>query len=162
MNTNPPEVHKQDAMALAIKVSQHFTTIAIGGIAFLTGVSITMPISLWFFWLTLIPLGMSVVMGLVCLMHGVSRLYRNNYNIYENSFRAPMKVQIILVGIGILILCCGLRMDGTTHELPQKTIQINIDGQGIFSYPMEPNMNYTLESSDGKINFIVQPYFTTQ
>ena len=100
-----PLAHKQDAMTMACDLVRQFVNIAVGGIAFVVGLSVTSNISAYLFWLILIVLGSSVGVGLFFLMHGIGRVWHCDYNVYASSMRFLAVLQILLVSLGILLLC---------------------------------------------------------
>ena len=102
---NIPEHSKQGSVFQACELVRQFITIATGGIAFTVGLSVASSVSACFFWTVLFVLGLSVVCGLLFLMHTISNISYGDYNINAMSVRLLAMSQIVLVAIGVLLLC---------------------------------------------------------
>ena len=151
------ENHEQEAAKLGFDVTKQFITLAIGGIAFVVGLSLSTPtaISSVLLWFIVIVFGLSAVFGLVFLMHGVNVLsVRKSYDIYATSLRVLAGLQIILVLVGVVLICPILyhRPAGATLKKPT-SIEIHLAPHQSLSYPVEPNKNYLIEIESGKVKF---------
>jgi hypothetical protein len=113
-------------------------------------------VSSLFFWLVLTFLGLSVVFGLVFLMHGVTLVSEKKYDVYAFTFRGLAIAQIILVMIGIGVLCFELRTNKVTSDPNMKSVQIHLDGQKIVRCPIDAGSEYSIECDNGKIYFSSQ------
>jgi|GEM_PF-6110337 len=155
----PHDDHDKEAAKLGFDLTKQFLTLAIGGIAFVVGLSFSTPsaVSSVLLWATLGVFGLSAVLGLFFLMHGVNILsVQKSYDIYATSLRFLAGFQIILVLVGVALLFPILygRPASVTPKSPNaNTIQIQISPEQTLSYPVEPDKNYTIEIEAGKVKF---------
>lgn len=109
MDDPKPPSHncEQEAAKLSFDVTKQFLTLAIGGIAFVVGVSFSSPnaISSFLLWFTIVVFGLSAAFGLFFLLHGVNTLsVQKSYDIYATSLRWLAGLQIVLVLFGVVLL----------------------------------------------------------
>ena len=150
--------HEQDAANLSFDLTKQFITLAIGGIAFVVGLSYSSPsaVSSVLLWLTVLVFGLSAVFGLFFLMHGVNTLsVQKSYNIYATSLRFLAGFQIVMVLIGVVLLCPILynRASAKHNDGEAKTIKIQLSAQQTISCPIENDKSYTIEIENGKVKF---------
>jgi hypothetical protein len=152
-----PDDHEQEAAKLSFDVTKQFITLAIGGIAFVVGLSFSTPtaISSILLWSTIVVFAASAVFGLFFLMHGVNILsVQKSYDVYATSLRFLAGLQIILVLIGVVLLCPILYHRPAASTLKDsKNIRIQLAPQQSLSYPVEADKNYTIEIESGKVKF---------
>lgn len=151
-----PDNHQEEAAKLGFDLTKQFITLAVGGIAFVVGLSYSAPtaISSLLLWGTIAVFGSSAFLGLFFLMHGVNTLSeKKSYDIYATSLRLLAASQIVLVLVGVALLCPILYWRPATKEASDsKQIQIKLPDQSV-SYPIEADKNYTLELENGKVTF---------
>jgi hypothetical protein len=102
------ESYKKDATTMACDLVRQFVNIAIGGMAFVVGLSVALQISRYLFWSILVVLGLSVVLGLLFLMHSIALVSVGKYEVYKPSLRWLAVWQILFVAIGIVLLCISI------------------------------------------------------
>ena len=93
---------------MACDLVRQFVNIAVGGMAFVVGLSVAVKISLYLFWAILIVLGFSVAVGLLFLMHSIALVSIGKYDVYKPSLRWLAIVQILLVAVGIGLLAMSI------------------------------------------------------
>lgn len=151
-----PENHQEEAAKLGFDLTKQFITLAVGGIAFVVGLSYSAPtaISSFLLWGTIGVFGCSALLGLFFLMHGVNTLSeKKSYDIYATSFRLLAASQIVLVLLGVALLCPILYGRPATKDTAEsKQIQIKLQDQ-MLSYPVEADKNYTIELENGNVKF---------
>jgi hypothetical protein len=152
------ENHEQEAAKLSFDLTKQFITLAVGGIAFVVGLSYSSPttISSLLLWATIGVFGLSAVLGLFFLMHGVNTLsVQKSYDVYATSLRVLAGFQILLVLAGVILLCPILyqRPAAKPGVTDTKAIQIQLAPQQTLSYPVEPDKNYKIEIENGKVTF---------
>jgi len=149
--------HLEEGAKLSFDLIKQFTTLAVGGIAFVVGLSYSTPLAISpnLLWITILVFGISAVCGLVFLMHSVATLsIEKSYDVYTNTFRALSIVQILLVVGGVIMLCVILywRPPPKQATTDSKVIQVQLLDQ-VLTYPLEADKNYTIEIENGKIKF---------
>ena len=87
-------------------MARQFITVALFGIAVLMCASVLAPVPS--FWLVLTFLGVSVVAGLLYLIHATGCMDADECDVYRPSLRIISIIQIISAEIGIILLCCVL------------------------------------------------------
>ena len=153
-----PNNHEEEAAKLGFDLTKQFITLALGGIAFVVGLSFSTPtaVSSILLWSTVGVFALSAIFGLFFLMHGVNILsIDKSYDIYATSLRVLAALQILLVLVGVVLLIPILyhRPDSTDTANTSNTIKIQIDSQKSISYPVEKDKSYTIEMDNGKIKF---------
>ena len=152
-----PADHEQEAAKLGFDLTKQFITLAIGGIAFVVGLSFSTPtaVSSILLWSTVAVFALSAILGLFFLMHGVNILsVQKSYDIYATSLRFLAALQIILVLVGVVLLCPILyHRPPAAAAKAANSIQIQLAPQQSLSYPIEPDKNYTIEIDAGKVKF---------
>jgi hypothetical protein len=152
-----PQDHEQEAAKLSFDLTKQFITLAIGGIAFVVGLSFSTPtaISSVLLWITIAVFALSAVFGLVFLMHGVNTLsIQKSYDIYATSLRFLASLQIILVLVGVVLLAPILyHRPAAPKSNDAKSIRIKLAPHQSISYPVEAEKNYTIEIENGKLKF---------
>lgn len=151
--------HDKEAAKLGFDLTKQFITLAIGGIAFVVGLSFSAPttISSLLLWSTLSVFGLSAIFGLFFLMHGVNILsVKKSYDIYATSLRILATLQILLVLVGVALLV-PILYDRPAVEPAKsdnnKIISLQISPEQILSYPIESDKSYTIEVENGKVKF---------
>ena len=155
-----PDNHEQEAAKLSFDLTKQFITLAVGGIAFVVGLSYSSPnaISSSLLWITVGVFGLSAVFGLFFLMHGVNTLsVQKSYDVYATSLRFLAALQIVLVLVGVILLCPILYQRPATKAATNdlKAIQIQVNPQQTLTFPVEVDKNYTIEIEKGKLKFSV-------
>lgn len=149
--------HDQEAAKLGFDLTKQFITLAVGGIAFVVGLSFSTPtaVSSILLWSTIGVFAVSAILGLFFLMHGVNILsVQKSYDIYATSLRFLAGLQVILVLGGMILLCPILyHRPAAAVAKPGNSIRIQLAPQQSLSYPIEPNKNYTIEIDAGKVKF---------
>lgn len=153
-----PNNHEEEAAKLGFDLTKQFITLALGGIAFVVGLSFSTPnaVSTVLLWSTVAVFALSTVLGLAFLMHGVNILsVDRSYDIYATSLRLLSAFQIILVLIGVVLLAPILyfKPAPSTQTAATNSITIQVDSKKSISYPLEPDKNYVVEIEDGKVKF---------
>lgn len=153
-----PDNHEQEAAKLSFDLTKQFITLAVGGIAFVVGLSYSAPtaISAVLLWSTIAVFGLSAVFGLFFLMHGVNTLsVQKSYDVYATSLRVLAALQILLVLGGVILLCPILYHRPATKPAATdtKAIQVQLAPGQTLSYPVETDKNYTIEIENGKVKF---------
>lgn len=153
-----PDNHEEEAAKLGFDLTKQFITIAIGGVAFVVGLSQSSPTAISFVMLvaTVGVFGFSAVFGLIFLMRGVNRLsVEKSYDVYSTSLRILAALQITFVLIGVVLLCPTLfyRSPLNTTGPSANTIQVQLAPQQTLTFPVEADKNYTIELENGKVNF---------
>ena len=110
------EMYKKDALILASDMARQFITVALFGIAVLACASVLAPVSSFLFLLVFVFLGVSVVAGLLYLMHATGCMDADECDVYRLSLRIISIIQIISVMIGIILLFCALSANRTTVD----------------------------------------------
>ena len=148
-----PDDHEQEAAKLGFDITKQFLTLAIGGIAFVVGLSYSTPsaVSSTLLWSTVAVFGASALFGLMFLMHGVSTLsIKKSYDVYATSLRLLAVLQILLMLGGVGLLCPILYHRPTSGAFADgKSIRIQVSPQQTLTYPVEPDKNYTVEIEPG-------------
>ena len=108
------EMYKKDALILSSAMARQFITVALFGIAVLMCASVL--VSVPSFWFVFTFLGISVVAGLLYLMHAIGCMHFEECDVYRPSLRIISLVQIISVVIGIILLCCALAANRATVD----------------------------------------------
>jgi hypothetical protein len=149
--------HEQEAAKLGFDVTKQFITLAIGGIAFVVGLSFSTPtaISSILLWSAVVVFAISAVFGLLFLMHGVNTLsIQKSYNVNATSLRFLAGLQIILVLVGIVLLAPILyHRPVAAKSNNANSIRIELAPHQSLSYPVEPGKDYTIEIENGKVKF---------
>jgi hypothetical protein len=147
--------HEQEAAKLSFDVTKQFVTIAVGGIAFVVGLSSSSPtaISSFLLWTTIAVFGLSAVFGLLFLMHGVNTLsVQKSYDIYATGLRILAISQISLVLIGVVLLFPILYNRPAPQPFSQSgDIRIQLSPQQSLSYPVPADKNYVIEIDGTKV-----------
>ena len=153
----PSDNHEEEAAKLGFDLTKQFLTLALGGIAFIVGLSFSTPsaVSSVLLWSTVAVFAVSAVLGLFFLMHGVNILsVQKSYNIYATPLRWLAGLQIVLVLVGVALLCPILYSRPAPASLAtSNSIQIQMGPQQSLSYPIEQGKNYTIEIEAGKVKF---------
>lgn len=153
-----PDDHEKEAAKLSFDLTKQFITLAVGGIAFVVGLSYSSPaaVSSILLWGTIGMFGFSAILGLLFLMRGVNTLsVQKSYDVYATSLRVLAGLQILLVLVGVILLCPILyeRPTAKASAPETKTVQIQVGSQQTISYPIEPEKNITIEIDNGKVKF---------
>lgn len=154
----PADDHDKEAAKLGFDLTKQFLTLALGGIAFVVGLSFSTPsaVSSILLWTTLGMFGLSAIFGLFFLMHGINILsVQKSYDIYATSLRFLAALQVLLVLVGVILLCPILyhRPPAAVAGKDGKDIQIRLGPHQSLSYRVEPDKNYTVEIESGKVKF---------
>jgi len=156
----PPNIDdcQKKAAELGFDLTKQFLTLAFAGIAFVVGLSFSSPdaVSSLMLWLVIGTFGLSAVLGLLFLMHGVSLLgVQKTYDIYASSLRVLSTIQIVLMLIGTVMLVPILNTrPSKKSSVPPSSVEIKLGTEKILRYPMDPNKNLTVEFDDGKVKII--------
>ena len=146
---------QKKAAELGFDLTKQFLTLAFAGIAFVVGLSFNTPgsVSSLLFWAVITTFGLSAVLGLFFLMHGVSLLsVEKTYNIYASSLRflATFQIVLMLFGTGLLVPILAARQ--TKRSVPTaNSIEIKVGQQQSVTYPIDPSKNFIIELDDGKL-----------
>jgi len=113
--------NQRDAMSLVQDLSRQFISISFAGIGFIVGISqlSPTPISSLLFWVILFSFMISVIAGLLLIMHSISKIAdENSYNIWSLGIRTASLTQIIAATIGVLLLgaCLGTQKNQSMFE----------------------------------------------
>ena len=150
--------HQEEAAKLGFDLTKQFITLAIGGIAFVVGMTVSNPsaISSLLLWSIIGVFALSVILGLFFLLHGVNILcIQRSYDIYATSLRFLAGAQIILVllGVGLLVpVLYGLSPKGNEPPTGGEITIENSGGQRL-SYPVDATKDYQIEMSNGRVTF---------
>jgi hypothetical protein len=146
---------QKKAAELGFDLTKQFLTLAFAGIAFVVGLSFNTPGSVTSFmlWSVIGTFGLSAVLGLFFLMHGVNLLsVQKTYDIYASSLRFLAAFQILLMLAGTLLLVPILKARPSTKNAPTtNNIEIKVGSQQSVSYPVDTNKNLTIELDSGKV-----------
>jgi len=157
LSLSMPENHAEEAAKLGFDLTKQFITLAVGGIAFVVGLSFSSPtvVSSVLLWSTIAVFALSAVLGLFFLMHGVNILsVQKSYDIYATSLRFLAGLQIALVLVGMVLLCPILyHRPAESVTTPGTNIRVQLTPQQSVSYPVEAGKNYTIEIENGKLKF---------
>jgi hypothetical protein len=149
--------HAEEAARLGFDLTKQFITLAVGGIAFVVGLSFSTPtvVSSLLLWSTIGVFAVSAVLGLFFLMHGVNILsVQKSYDIYATSLRFLAGLQIVLVLVGMVLLCPILyQRPATPATRKENSIHVQLSPQQSISYPVEADKSYTVEIENGKVTF---------
>jgi hypothetical protein len=143
---------EKKAAELAFDLTKQFLTLAFAGIAFVVGLWFNTPgtVPSVLLWCVIASFGLSTVLGLGFLMHGVNLLsIQNTYDIYASSLRVLAVFQIFLVLLGSVFLVMILGGHKTASKAAALSIEIKT-GQQTITYPIDPNRSITIEIENGK------------
>jgi len=143
------------AAELGFDLTKQFLTLAFAGIAFVVGLSFSSPdaVSSLMLWFVIGTFGLSAILGLFFLMHGVSLLsIQKTYDIYASSLRILATLQIVLMLIGTVMLVPILNARPAKKSVASGTsMEIKVGAEKSVRYPIDPNKNLTVEFDDGKV-----------
>jgi hypothetical protein len=143
---------KKKAAELGFDLTKQFLTLAFAGIAFVVGLSFNTPgaISSLMLWLIIAAFGLSALLGLFFLMHGVSLIgIQHKYDIYASSLRGLAVFQILFMLLGTALLVPIVR---NGQKPPQaNAVEIKLGSQQSVLYPLDPSRNVTVELDNGKV-----------
>jgi hypothetical protein len=147
---------QKKAAELGFDLTKQFLTLAFAGIAFIVGLSFNTPgsVSSIMFWAVIITFGLSAILGLFFLMHGVNLLsVQKSFDIYASSLRflAGLQVILMLIGTALLIPILGARQQARKTAQGNPSIEIRVSPQQIVTYPIDPNKNFVIELENGKL-----------
>ena len=146
---------QKKAAELGFDLTKQFLTLAFAGIAFVVGLSFSSPdvVSSLMLWLVVGTFGLSAVLGLLFLMHGVNLLgIQKTYDIYASSLRILATIQIVLMLIGTVMLVPILNgRPNKKNTSGGSAVEIKIGPQQSMRYPIDPNKNLTIEFDGAKV-----------
>jgi hypothetical protein len=148
---------KEKAADLAFDVTKQFLSIAFAGIAFVVGMTYSTPgaVSGFLMWMTVSIFGLSALLGLLFLLHGVNLLsIQETYDIYASSLRALAVIQIVLVIGGVALLAIVLSQRPAKLNGAGGNMEIKVSAQQSVQYPIDPNRNTTVEIDGSKVKII--------
>ena len=150
-----PNDHEQEAAKLSFDITKQFITIAVGGIAFVVGLSVSSPttISSFLLWATIGIFVVSAGFGLLFLMHGVNTLsIKKSYDVYATGLRFLSIFQILLVLLGVILLFPILYNRPAPPTSSQAgDVRIQLSPQQSISYPVPADKNYVIEIDGNKV-----------
>jgi membrane protein implicated in regulation of membrane protease activity len=146
---------QKKAAELGFDLTKQFLTLAFAGIAFVVGLSFNTPgsVSSLLFWSVIVTFGLSALLGLAFLMHGVSLLNeKKQYDIYASSLRFLSGLQIVLMLVGTALLVPILaRRSKVTTAPATSSVEIKLGPQQTVIYPIDSSKNLTIELDGGKV-----------
>ena len=136
-----PDEYQKKAAELAFDLTKQFLTLAFAGIAFVAGLSFNTSgsVSKIAIWSVIVSFGLSAVLGLTFLGHGVNRLsVKKTFDIYASSLRflSILQIVFVLIGVGLLAPILNTRFPIRPQSDGQVEIRFN-DGKSV-SYPINP------------------------
>ncbi len=146
---------EKKAAELGFDLTKQFLTLAFAGIAFVVGLSFSTPgaVSLVMLWLVIGAFGLSAVLGLFFLMHGVNLLsIQKTYDIYASSLRllATSQIVFMLIGAGLLVPILEARYSKKAPPV-SNSVEIRLGPQQSVVYPIDPSKSITIELDGGKV-----------
>jgi hypothetical protein len=149
------------AADLGFDVTKQFLTLALAGIAFVSGLSFNSPgtVSSVLQWAIMIAFGLSVVFGLVFLMRGVNLLsIEKSFDIYMGSLRILAMAQIVLFVVGVALLFPIInRHSASKSGVSTGNLEVKIDANRSIVYTADPTRTITIELDGGKAKVTATP-----
>lgn len=153
---------QKKAAELGFDLTKQFLTLAFAGIAFVVGLSFNTPgsVSSVMFWAVIAVFGLSAVLGLFFLMHGVNLLsVQKTYDIYASSLRFLAGLQIVFMVGGTVLLfpILAAHQNQKTPQLGANSIEIRTSAGQSVVYALDSSKNVVIELDDGKLKITNSP-----
>lgn len=137
---------------LAFEVSRQFLTLSLGGIGFAVGVTGQQPevFSTWMFWVAILSFGLSMVVGFMFLMNGVSTLGQGqDFDVYGKLPRTLSILQVVFVLVGsVLILGIHSQTVSTEPKVTNIVVEVATSGEKTsLSAPAGSTVELTVETN---------------
>lgn len=145
---------EKKAVELGFDLTKQFLTLAFAGIAFVVGLSFSTPsaVSSLMFWLVVASFGLSAVLGLLFLMHGVSTLaIEKTYDIYSVWLQrlAISQISLVLIGTALLVPILSAPRRNATQP---STLRVEIrNPQQTVVYPIDQNRDVAIDINGANI-----------